>query len=200
MVMSSRHQSSLGRPMPESSGRIEPLERAQRNVNAAIRMLFSGEDPLPVHAVVAATFRVLHDLVQAGPAHARDDVIRPFLSPGGEEAWSRALDDATTFARRAGQDPGAMLQEFPEERNDFEIAISCLYLECLEAKSSAEAQAFLWWFATMYPHVMRADRFFKASLPTDDFQWLRGAARAKQLQFGDTVLRLVRRNRLTPQP
>jgi hypothetical protein len=184
--------------MPESSGPITTLQAAKRNVEAAIRMLFSDEDPLPVHLVAAAAFRVLHCLVQDGHAQARDRVIKLFLLPEGEAAFRRAIDDAETFAKHAEQHPGAMLLEFPAERNDFDIAISCLYLECLDAASSAEAQAFLWWFATMHPQVMRADRFFKASLPREDFQWLRGAPRAKQLQFGDTVLRLVRRNRLAP--
>jgi hypothetical protein len=52
----------------------------------------------------------------------------------------------------------------------------------------------------MHPDVMKADLFFKASLPKDDFTWLRGAPRAKQLQFGDTILRLVRRNQLSTEP
>ncbi len=182
--------------MSEPSERSATLAAARRNVDAAIRLLFGGEDPLPIHLMVSATFRVLHDLIQADRTEARDGVVKLFLVQGGEEAFYRALDDATAFAKRAEQDPRGMLQEIPEERNDFEIAISCLYLECLEATSSAEAQAFLWWFATMYPHVMKADRFFKTSLPTEDFQWLRAAPRAKQLQFGDTVLRLARRNRL----
>jgi hypothetical protein len=186
--------------MPESSGRIALLEAARRNVDAAVRMLFGGEDPLSVHIVVAATFRVLHGLVEDGRAEARDDVMKLFLIHGGEPAFYRALDDAIALADQATQDPRAILQDVSEERNDFEIAVSCLYLECLEARSSTEAQAFLWWFATMYPHVMRADRFFKASLPPQDFQWLRGAPRPKQLQFGDTILRLARRNRLITQP
>lgn len=186
--------------MPESPRSLTPLEAARRNVDAAIRMLFSGEDPVPVHLVVATTFRVLHDLAQAGRPTPQDDRINMFLLPGGEGAFYRAVNDAATFAKRAEQDPRAMLQEVTKERNDFEIAIACLYLECIEGQSTAEAQAFLWWFATMYPHVMKADLFFRASLPQEDFTWLRAAPRAKQLQFGDTILRLVRRNSLTAQP
>jgi hypothetical protein len=175
------------------------LNAARRNVDAAVRMLFSGEDPLAVHLVVAATFRVLHGLAQTGPAPL-DERINAFLLQGGAGVFHRALQDAATFATRVEADPGAMLREVPEERNDFEIAISCLYLECLQGKSTAEAQAFLWWFATMHPDVMKADLFFKASLPKDDFTWLRGAPRPKQLQFGDTILRLVRRNQLSTEP
>lgn len=185
--------------MPEPLPRTAALEAARRNIDTSIRILFSGEDPLPIHLLVASTFRVLDALVHTSPAQARDDVVRLFLVPGGEEAFHRALVDAETLAKHAEQNPGALLQDVSEERNDFEIAVCCLYLECLDAKSSAEAQAFLWWFATMYPHVMKADRFFRTSLPTQDFQWLQGAPRAKQLQFGDTVLRLVRRNRLAAQ-
>ncbi len=186
--------------MPESPESLTTLNAARRNVDAAIRMLFSGEDPLPVHVVAAAAFRVLHGLAQAGHTTPQDARINAFLLPGGKGAFYRALDDAATFAKRVEEDPGAMWQEVTDERNDFEIAMSCLYLECLEGKSTPEAQAFLWWFATMHPHVMKADLFFKASLPQDDFAWLRAAPRAKQLQFGDTILRLVRRNRLTAEP
>jgi hypothetical protein len=185
--------------MPEFPGSIDALEAARRNVDAAIRMLFSGEDPLPVHLVVAAAFRVLHELAQTSRAVPPNDQIKKFLRPEGEEVFYRALQDAATFIKHAEQDPRAILQEFTEERNDFEIAISCLYLECLEAKASHEVQAFLWWFATMYPYVMKADLVFKASLAKEDFEWLRAAPRGKQLQFGDTILRLVRRNRLTAQ-
>lgn len=186
--------------MTESSGRIATLEAARRNVDTAVRMLFGGEDPLAVHLLVAATFGVLHKLVEDGRAGARDDVMKLFLIHGGGATFYRAIEDATILAEHAGQDPRALLQDVSEKRNDFEIAVSCLYLECLEARSSTEAQAFLWWFATMYPDAMRADRFFKASLPPQDFQWLRGAPRPKQLQFGDTILRLARRNRLITQP
>lgn len=186
--------------MTASSGRTAILDAARRNIDTAVRMLFGGEDPLAVHVLVAATFGVIHELVEDGRADARDDVMRLFLIHGGEATFYRAIEDATTLAERAAQDPRALLQEVSEERNDFEIAVSCLYLECLEARSSTEAQAFLWWFATMYPHIMRADRFFKASLPPQDFQWLRGAPRPKQLQFGDTILRLARRNRLVTHP
>jgi hypothetical protein len=186
--------------MPESPQTRATLDAARRNVDAAIRMLFGGEDPLPVHLVAASASRALHDLAKAGRAEALAEVIARFLAPGGEEEFYRAIEAATAFAERAEQDPGLMLQDVSETRNDFEIAMACLYLEYLGAKASAEARAFLWWFAAMYPHVMKADPFFKASLPTEDFQWLLGAPRAKQLQFGDTVLRLVRRNKLTAEP
>jgi hypothetical protein len=184
--------------MPEPA--LAPLDAARRNLDAAIRMLFVGEDPIPVHLVVAATFRALHGQARSRPTESWDDRLKASLLPGGEARFFRALDTAVSLADRIDRDPGAMLQEVAPERNDFEIAIACLYLDCLEAGTSHEAQAFLWWFATMYPDVMKADRFFKAELPADDFQWLRTAPRAKQLQFGDTVLRMVRRNRLTARP
>jgi hypothetical protein len=186
--------------MPDSQKPLTPLNATRRNVDTAIRMLFGGEDPLTVHLVVASTFRVLHDLAQAGGITPRDARLNAFLLPGGDVAFDGALEAAAAFAERVDEDPGAMLHEVTQERNDFEIAIACLYLRCLDGQSSAEAQAFLWWFATMYPHVLKADLFFKASLPQDDFTWLRTAPRAKQLQFGDTILRLVRRNRLTAEP
>ena len=183
--------------MPVSPDSISALEAARRNMNAAIRMLFSGEDPLVIHLVVAAVFRVLHDLAEKSGEVPLHHGIESFLLPGAESVFSRALNEAANVMKDAARDPSAVLQEFKEERNDFEIAISCVYLECLDNKPSPEAQAFLWWFATMYPHVMRSELFFKASLAKEDFGWLREASRAKQLQVGHTVLKLVQRNILT---
>lgn len=44
---------------------------AQRQIDAAIRIMFSGEDPLAVHTVVAAAFGIVKELTKK-----RDEVLR----------------------------------------------------------------------------------------------------------------------------
>jgi hypothetical protein len=72
--------------MPVSPDSISALEAARRNMNAAIRMLFNGEDPLVIHLVVAAVFRVLHDLAEKSGAVPLHHGVKSFLLPGAESS------------------------------------------------------------------------------------------------------------------
>jgi hypothetical protein len=42
--------------------RINKIEAAQRQLDAAIRRLFANEDPVAIHTLAMAAFRILRDL------------------------------------------------------------------------------------------------------------------------------------------
>lgn len=44
--------------------RLNKLDVARRQVDAAIRMTFNGEDPLATHTVIAAGNRIIRDLCE----------------------------------------------------------------------------------------------------------------------------------------
>lgn len=48
--------------MPAAKLHITKLAAAERQLRAAIRMYFSGEDDLAIHTVASATYRLLADL------------------------------------------------------------------------------------------------------------------------------------------
>ena len=62
-----------------SSGKIHvtKLAAAQRQLRAAIRMFFSGEDELAIHTVASAAYRVLSDLKME---RGRDEVGDYYLT------------------------------------------------------------------------------------------------------------------------
>jgi hypothetical protein len=44
--------------------RINKIDAARRQLDAAIRMTFGGEDPVAIHSVVAAGHRIIRDICE----------------------------------------------------------------------------------------------------------------------------------------
>jgi len=42
--------------------RVTKIEAARRQIDAAIRLLFSEEDPVVIHTIASAGFRILRDI------------------------------------------------------------------------------------------------------------------------------------------
>ncbi len=58
---------------------VTKLEAARRQIDAAIRMTFLNEDPLAVHTVGAAAFRILRDLKKSRGRSTLADLLRAGL-------------------------------------------------------------------------------------------------------------------------
>ena len=48
--------------MPMAIIKLSKIEAAGRQIDAAIRMLFENEDPVAIHTITMAGFRILRDL------------------------------------------------------------------------------------------------------------------------------------------
>jgi hypothetical protein len=44
--------------------RLNKLDAARRQINAAVRMTFGGEDPVAIHSVIAAGHRIIKDICE----------------------------------------------------------------------------------------------------------------------------------------
>lgn len=58
---------------------INKLEAARRQLDAAIRMTFTGEDELAIHTVAAAAYRILRDLLDKRGRHDLEELYRTGL-------------------------------------------------------------------------------------------------------------------------
>jgi hypothetical protein len=58
---------------------INKLEAARRQLDAAIRMTFTGEDVLAIHTVAAAAYRILRDLLDKRGRHDLEELYRAGL-------------------------------------------------------------------------------------------------------------------------
>ena len=101
--------------------RITKRQAAQRQIDAGIRMLFRNDDPVAIHTVAMAAFRILSDLVkQRGLEHPIDSMIRP----GKEKKFWRGINSSANFFKHADKDPDDISDGFLEEANDSVLLIS----------------------------------------------------------------------------
>jgi hypothetical protein len=143
---------------------------AQRQIDAAIRILFSGEDILAVHSIAAAARGILRALADKRGIERRETLkaIREMyrrhhkVDPDNPEVsaeiqrrlssiqkWRYDQRNSTSnFLKHADRDPHASL---PVEKvdTDFVIAEACNYYLLLGLPLTTEMFVFLYWFCAM---------------------------------------------------
>ncbi|MCY4595739.1 MAG: hypothetical protein OXC19_13205 [Bryobacterales bacterium] len=130
------------------------IESARRLVNAAIRMLFRQDDPLAVHTVAMAGFRVLRDLaIIRGLEHPVDSMIRPEME---REFWG-VVNAHANFLKHADRDPVDVLTPFPEHPNDPQLLIASSYYEVLRNPPTLEMWVLLVWYRSVHPDRLSQD-------------------------------------------
>lgn len=123
---------------------ISKLDAAHRQVNAAIRLLFAGGDPIAAHTLAVAGANVYSDLLDKN-SQATSWRERIRVDHGMTEAEIRkVLHKAWNFFKHGDRDPQAVLEFDPGEA---EYIIFHATLECGElATTSTEMQVFQLWF------------------------------------------------------
>ena len=172
------------------------IQAAQRQINAGIRMLFRNDDPVAIHTVAMAAFRILRDLAkQRGLEHPVDSMIRP----GKEKEFWRGVNSSANFFKHADKDPDDISGGFLEEANDSVLLIAATYYDLLGYQQTEEMQALAVWYMTLNPDVLSQDvnpavqALFLASGE------IRSLPRKQQLEFGLTVLKKRKSNKLFAQ-
>ena len=188
---------------------------AQRQIDAAIRMLFSGEDALAVHTVVAAAHRIVLDLTEKrsgtrgqspyaeslrktltdlyrkrfgrSPSSALIQHVLPQL----EQWFGNHLNRPANFLKHADRDAGESLDQNSLE-TDLLLLVSCNEYTTLGFALTPEMEAFCRWHLAVYPH--EATDFIKTGVG-----YVHDLSRSDQMEFGDFLLSLYR-ERLNSAP
>ena len=131
--------------------KINKIQVAERHINAGIWMLFRNDDPVVVHTVVMAGFRVLRDLVERkGLKHDLDTIIRPGKRP---EFWHE-FNRFTNFYKHADRDPYAVSEGFREETNDPLLMVSVRCYQLLGYQWTKEMQVLWSWYCVLHPDIL----------------------------------------------
>lgn len=184
-----------------ASGNITKHSAAQRQNDAAIRMLFSGEDSLAVHTVVAAAHRIVLDLAEKRDLAPYTESIRKTIATlyrqqFGEtipihklqhwatqfEKWNFRpyLNHPANFLKHADEDAGEVLDQ-DSLQTDTLLLASCVTYAKLGLEYTPEMKAFFRWHLAVYPHE-DGDEIKTASGYVHDL------SRAHQLEVGDFML------------
>jgi len=191
---------------------ITKLSAAQRQIDAAIRILFSGEDILAVHTVVAAAHRIVLDLAEKRNLAPYTESIRTTIAtlyrqqfgetiPNDKmQLWAAQFEGKyfrpywnrpANFLKHADRDPGEALDQ-DSLQTDALILVSCTTYAELGLEYTPEMIAFCRWHLAVYPHE-------DGDAIKTDSGYVHDLSRAHQIEFGDFMLSRYRESpKLSP--
>ena len=141
---------------------INKITAARRQVNAAIRILFSGEDILAIYMVAAGAYRVLADLAKhEGAILIGDKSVEASYNNLHVKRTGKSLLDfqrdvrkklnrPANFLKHADKDPEATLI-INEQMTDNLLLDCCSSYEKLTSVFTDEMVVFLEWYLAVYP-------------------------------------------------
>lgn len=167
---------------------------AQRQLDAAIRILFSGEDPLAVHTLTAAVHNVLADLDNKGSRKSDErykrvsEEVQKQLMGQVVSDWTQDVKkfvrrpnrDGANFLKHADKDHDKALDQATLRTDDLLLEACAMYLE-LGFKFTPEMSAFARWHLAVHSSTQEDHLKTKAG-DTRDLN------REDQLEFGDFLL------------
>jgi hypothetical protein len=134
--------------------RINKMDAARRQINAAIRMTFDEEDPIAIHSVVAAGHRIIRDICEQ-----RGDIesylqFTDWIAPGHEADFWRAVNSSANFIKHAVEDAHA-IHELDDEAADYMIVFASRWYGDLGNVRSTEMNVFAYWWSLLHPEVWK---------------------------------------------
>lgn len=170
--------------------RITKQASAQRQLDAAIRIFFSGEDSLAVHTIVSAAHNILTDIDNKSGKTAlklyRDTLVElqkayPGISlPPDAANFKRWLQDhnraGANFLKHADRDSGGALDPSTLSTDHLLLEACSIYRD-LGLSPTHEMNVFGRWHLAVYPSQER-DRIVTKSGDVSEFE------REDQLAFG----------------
>lgn len=168
-----------------SDKRITKTDAARRQIDAAIWMLFRNDDPLAVHTLAMAAFRILRDLAKSrGLEHTLDSMIES----GMEKQFWGEFSNAANFLKHADQDPNGILSAFSDDTNDKLLLIACTYYELLGNVWTLEMGALVLWYMSLHPDSLSHSVVPAIVAPLEGESDIQSHPRSDQLASGLMLL------------
>jgi len=136
--------------------RINKIDAARQQLDAAIRMTFGEENPVAIHTVVAAAHRIVRDICEQ-----RGDIesylrFTDWIAPGHENEFWQHWNASANFLKHADQDADN-IHELDYDVTDFLIVITSKWYRDLGNSPSPEMRAFTGWWAMQNPNVLKPE-------------------------------------------
>ena len=167
--------------------KITKMQAAQRQIDVAIWMLFRNDDPLAIHTVAMAGFRILRDLAKK---RGLERIIDSIIRPGKETEFWRSFHSFSNFCKHADRDPNDILSGFQEDANESLLLIAATYYERLGCQMTKEMMVLAVWYISLHPNVLsrNVDPTMMA-LVSEAASGIQSLPRKEQLAIGLTVLK-----------
>lgn len=175
--------------------KVTKIEAAQRQIDAAIRMLFRNEDPVPIHTLVMAGFRILRDLASKSSESHMEASVAAIIKPGMESKLWGQFHSFSNFLKHADKDPNKIFDDVQEEVNDIALLLASFYYQDLGQEFTPEMLALVAWYTAIRPKLLRSDtnELFREKVSMAR-STLIGLDRKEQLKIGSEILRIAKSN------
>ena len=166
--------------------KADKIEAATRQIELAIRLLFQNEDPIGIHTLAAAGFRILRDLGKAKKSEI-SQYLTHIIKPGMEGRFWKVFSSAANFFKHADSDPDGILENVQEEINDVFILFACFLYRDIEAHWTPQMVAFVAWYIAIHPEVLdylQDDPVMRQIVQSQEMCTVRNKSRDEQLDEG----------------
>jgi hypothetical protein len=132
---------------------LTKMEVARRQLDTAIRLTFSGEDPVSIHTIANAARQVIRDFCEARGDIASFRRIDDVVKPGHVGEFWAAINRSGNFFKHGDRDPTA-IHDWNEGEPEFAILFSIRWYCDLGFPPTSEMTAFMRQFAERHPNLL----------------------------------------------
>jgi hypothetical protein len=136
--------------------RINKLEAAQRQIDAAIRMTFNNEDAIAIHSVAAAAHRIVKDLCEQRGDVESYLMFTDWIRPGYERKFWRQMNSSANFFKHADED-AERVHELETEASDYLLLFFTKWYADLGNALSPEMRIFALWLQLRRPELLKPE-------------------------------------------
>jgi len=137
---------------------LSKVDAAERQLRTAIWLWFHDFDPVPIHALAAASVKVLwrlHEKHHTGHRMMFEQII-DLVRPEYRKAWIEHANATENYIKHADKDPFES-HKFNPEMTRFTIMDGVRGLHAFNAHYPDECSVFTTWFVAHYPHLLTLD-------------------------------------------
>jgi hypothetical protein len=166
---------------------ITKLDVAEREIVAAVQLLFDGGDPIPIYAPANAAREITSTLCEKRGLHSMVDWIQEEHPHMSRKAIYREASKHAAFFKHANQDPDGVLDDFDPVEADAVLYMACADFRNVCGGLPVEGDTFDLWFLAI--------RDLLGPLGLSELEDLRGITmvpRAEQINIGKRFLATAR--------
>lgn len=163
-----------------SMGGITKIEAASRQLNVAIDLFFNQGDPIAIHTLAAAAFRVIKDLCKHKETTQYKNLVSFAKGETENRFWSIILK-SSNFFKHAEKDPDEKLM-FKETGNEHMI-YSSLVLQS-DLQDLDEKQKFFWQWMTLSQYGLIGDVLKEGNIEIQGDKNFWKLPRAERIKLG----------------
>jgi hypothetical protein len=125
---------------------ITKLDVAEREIVAAVQLLFDGGDAIPIYVLANSAREITTTLCEKRGLHSMVDWIQVDHPHMSRKDIHREASKPAAFFKHANKDPDAVLEDFDPTEADTVLYMACADLRNLGRRLPVEGDAFDLWF------------------------------------------------------